>query len=114
MMGLYRSVALLYYTISELRNLTEAKKQTNRIIALSKTIGELVHIMSIIAEYKELAFSNGLLLGPIAKLFISFSKSHYYSKSSQDSFSWKLRMLMTFMFLRRFVNKYRKLRRFKL
>lgn len=70
--------------------------------------------MSLIAEYKELAFSQGLLVGPIAKMFIAFQKNREYSKNSQDSFSWKLRMLMTFMFLRRFVNKYRKLRRFKL
>lgn len=112
MLQIYRSTALLYWTLSELQGLKKKQKLTDRIVAVSRALSDLIRITNLVADFGGLAFSKGLLLDPITSLFMNLSMQQ--SRKVRDAISWRLRMIFTVNFLKRFVNKYQQLSRFKL
>lgn len=90
------------------------KKQqlTDRIVAISRALSDLIRITNLVADFGGLAFSKGLLLDPVSSLFVNLSMQK--SRNVRDALSWRLRMIFTVNFLKRFVNKYNQLARFKL
>ena len=104
MLQVYRSIVLLYWTLTELQTLRRQQNVLDKITAMSKALSDTTTIINLVSEFGSLAFSKGLLFGPVSSLFLGLSKQR--SLSQKDKFSWRLRMVLMINFLKRFASKY--------
>ena len=74
MLQVYRSIALLYWTLTELQSLRRQQRVTDRIMAISSALSDTVKVVNLVSEFGTLAFSQGLLISPMSNLFLSLSK----------------------------------------
>mmetsp|Transcript_19447 Transcript_19447/g.26307 ORF Transcript_19447/g.26307 Transcript_19447/m.26307 type:complete len:105 (-) Transcript_19447:89-403(-) len=103
-MSVYRSATLLVWTLNELSALRKQQNFSDKIVNVSKALTDASQILNLVSDFGSLAFTKGLLFGPMSSLFLNLARQRANSKA--QTFSWKLRMVLTINFLKRFVAKY--------
>ena len=74
LMSVYRSATLLFWTLNELSALRKQQNLADRIVNTSKALSDAIKIINTVSDFGTLAFSKGLLLGPVSSLFLNLAR----------------------------------------
>ena len=47
---------------------------SDKIVTVSKALGDAVKILNLVSDFGQLAFTKGLLIGPVVNLFLNLAK----------------------------------------